>query len=210
VDWRISGAYLESCNCEAICPCRMVDGVRGGRSTYGICFGLLGWRIDDGRAGDVDLDGLGVALALRYDDDEPGSPWTFVLYVDERSDDAQRDVLADIFLGKRGGPHVLKLPWISKPAEVVAVRPARIELAPDGKMLRVDERAAIAVSRRADEGHAVACGIPGYERGGVEYYADELRVEDEPFDWRLEGNCAFGTQFDYASHLPPGVVARLT
>lgn len=177
----------------------MVDGVRGGRSTYGICFGLLGWRIDAGHAGDVDLATFGVALALRYDDDEPGSPWTFVLYVDDRADAAQRDALADIFLGKLGGPHVLKLPWISKPAEVVAVRPARIELTPDGKTLRVDERAAITVSRRADDGRAVACGIPGYERVGAEYYADELRVEDDPFDWRLEGNCAFATDFEYAS-----------
>ena len=24
--WRIRGAYFESCNCEAICPCRMVGG----------------------------------------------------------------------------------------------------------------------------------------------------------------------------------------
>ena len=27
--WRISGAYFESCNCEAICPCRMVGGRQG-------------------------------------------------------------------------------------------------------------------------------------------------------------------------------------
>ena len=134
-DWRIAGAYLESCNCDAICPCRMVDGVVGGRSTHGICFGVLGWRIDDGHAGDVDLSGLGVALALRYDDDEPGSPWTVVLYVDERSDERQLDVLSDIFLG----------------------------------------------------------GI------GREYYADELRLEDEPFEWTLEGVCAFATTFDYRS-----------
>ncbi|MFL5406640.1 MAG: hypothetical protein ACJ79O_12365 [Myxococcales bacterium] len=27
MSWRIAGAYFESCNCKAICPCRMVGGV---------------------------------------------------------------------------------------------------------------------------------------------------------------------------------------
>jgi hypothetical protein len=177
----------------------MVDGVVGARSTYGICFGLLGWRIDEGQADDVNLSGLGVALACRYDDDEPGSPWTLVLYVDERTDGEQHDALADIFLGKRGGPHILKLPWVRKPSEVVGVRPARLELEASGRTLRVGDAGLIRVSRRADAGHAVACGIPGYERVGIEYYADEAQLKDEPFDWKLSGNCAFATEFDYRS-----------
>jgi hypothetical protein len=199
VTWRLAGAYLESCNCEAICPCRMVDGVLGGRSTYGICFGLLGWRVDDGHAGDVDLGGLAVALAIRYDDDEPGSPWTVVLYVDEQGTDEQRGALADIFLGERGGPHIVKLPWVRKPRNLVEVRPARVELADDGRALHVGDAGAIRVSRSANDGHTVACGIPGYERPGSEYYADQARVQDEPFDWQLEGNCAYATTFDYTS-----------
>jgi hypothetical protein len=199
MSWRIAGAYLESCNCEAICPCRMVDGVMGGRSTYGICFGLLGWRIDNGRADGIDLSGLGVALAIRYDDDEPRSPWTIVLYVDERGTDDQRDALGDIFLRDRGGPHILSLPWVRKPRNVVAVRSARVDLDPSGKVLEVGDVGAIRVSRLADDGHSVACGIPGFERVGNEYFADELRVEDDPFDWSLEGNCAYATTFEYAS-----------
>jgi hypothetical protein len=177
----------------------MVDGVQGGRSTYGTCFGLLGWRIDEGSADGLDVAGLGVALAVRYDDDEPGSPWQIVLYVDADGEAAQQDVLSDIFLGRRGGPHILKLPWVRKPSDLVAVRPARIELSDDGRKLRVGEVGSIAVSRRADAGRAVACGIPGYDRGGIEYYADELELADDPFRWRLEGNCAFATEFDYAS-----------
>ena len=82
--WRIRGAYFESCNCEAICPCRMIGGVKGGRSTYGICFGVLSWLVSDGRAGAIDLTGLAAAFVIRYDDDEAGSPWSFVVHVDER------------------------------------------------------------------------------------------------------------------------------
>ena len=74
MSWRIAGRYFESCNCEAICPCRMVGEVPGGRSTYGICFGALSWLVRDGEADGVPLDGLVVAFAIRYSDDEPGSP----------------------------------------------------------------------------------------------------------------------------------------
>ena len=101
--WRVAGTYLESCNCDAICPCRMVDGARGGRSTYGLCLGALSWFVDEGRVGDVDLSRLGVVLASRYHDDEQGSPWTFALYVDERGDARQQEALALIFTGALGG-----------------------------------------------------------------------------------------------------------
>ena len=62
-------------------------------------------------------------------------------------------------LGRRGGPHILRLPWVRKPSELIAVRPALVELAADGKSLRVGERAQLRVSRRADENRAFDCGI---------------------------------------------------
>jgi hypothetical protein len=76
MSWRIRGSYFESCNCDAICPCRKINGVPGGRSTHGECMGVLSWVIEEGAADDVDLSGLPVAMAVRYSDDEPGSPWT--------------------------------------------------------------------------------------------------------------------------------------
>ena len=42
-------------------------------------------------------------LVGTYDDDEPGSPWTVSLFVDDRADGAQHAALADIFLGRAGG-----------------------------------------------------------------------------------------------------------
>jgi hypothetical protein len=92
--WRVAGSYLESCNCEATCPCRRIDGAMGGRSTYGECLGAFSWRVGEGHADGLDLGGLGVALATRYSDDEEGSPWSFVLYVDERGEEGQREALA--------------------------------------------------------------------------------------------------------------------
>lgn len=195
--WRIEGDYLESCNCEAICPCRMVGGIPGGRSTYGECFGLLSWRIDHGVAAGLDLTGFGVALACRYHDDEEGSPWSLVLYVDEEAESGQRAALEAIFLGQAGGERILRLPWVRKRRLVLGVRPARIEFRNGG--VRVGHRALIRASRAVEPVEDVRCGIPGYEETGTELYADELIVRDDPFDYALTGNCAYRGSFHYSS-----------
>jgi hypothetical protein len=117
LSWQISGSYFESCNCEAICPCRKINGVPGGRSTYGECLGVLSWVIAEGHADDLSLKGLKVALATRYHDDEPGSPWSFVMYVDSQAGAAQREALEGIFTGRLGGDALKHFPWAWKEAE---------------------------------------------------------------------------------------------
>jgi hypothetical protein len=174
----------------------MIGAVPGGRSTYGVCFGALSWRIDDGRFDDVDLSGLATALVIRYDDDEPGTPWSIVLHVDERGDDAQRAALEEIFLGEAGGD-VMRLPWIRKPRTVIDVRVSAIEL--EGTRLRVGEAVRLDATKPFETPERVACGIPGYDRAGTEYTTDRFDVDDGPFQWQLEGNCAFAVDFEYAS-----------
>jgi hypothetical protein len=111
VTWRIRGTYFESCNCDVICPCRRVDGVPGGRSTHGVCMGVLSWLIEEGGLDDVDLAGIPVALAVRYSDDEPGSPWTWILYLDAAASPEQRAALEGIFTGRNGGDAEAHFPW---------------------------------------------------------------------------------------------------
>jgi len=170
----------------------MVGGVPGGRSTYGICFGALSWRIDEGHLEDVDLSGFNVVLVCRYDDDEPGSPWDIVLHVDAQGDAEQRSALSHIFL--EGIPH---LPWIRKARNLIDVRVSDIVI--DGAHVRVGRDVLMHATRPVETELPVACGIPGYGRLGHELYADELTVDDEPFQWSLAGNCAYVGDFDYAS-----------
>ena len=200
-DYRIRGAYFESCNCEAICPCRMIGGVPGGRSTHGVCFGVLSWRIDEGVVGGTDVSGLAAALVISYSDDEDGSPWTVVLHVDARGDTAQREAVAAVLLGELGGPHVSQLPWVRKPRHTIGVRTSSIELTPEGPgyRLAVGDAVSARATRPFETDLPVACGIPGYDRAGLELYADELVVRDDPFAWELSGNCAYAADFDYAS-----------
>jgi len=201
ITYSVGGSYFESCNCDPICPCRMVDGVKGGRSTYGICFGALAWLVEDGHVDDVDVSGLAVALVLRYDDDEPGSPWTIVLHVDAEGNDRQRAMLADVFLGRLGGPKVGVLPWVRKARQLVEVRTNAIELEPDGDgyTLRIGEAVRARAVRPASSDSVVRCGIPGYEEPGRELVANELAVNDDPFSWDVTENCAFASRFSYAS-----------
>src|SRR3954447_12888332 len=126
--WRISGTYLEACNCDAICPCRRVGGRSGGRSTYGVCEGALSWAIEGGHAGDVDLAGLAAVLACRYDDDEPGSPWDFFLYLDERADERQRSALQAILTGAWGGAPLCLSRGAGKRSRSRGVRAVQIEV----------------------------------------------------------------------------------
>jgi hypothetical protein len=187
--WRIAGRYLEACNCDAICPCRMIGGVPGGRSTHGVCYGALAWRVDEGNAGRIELSGSAAVLTYRYSDDEEGSPWTLVLHVDGP------DELGEILLGRVGGKHVLSLPWVRKPRKVVATRRTRIEFA--GGEVRAGEAVRMRAFVPVPTDETVSCIVPGHDRPGTELYADELFVEDPPFDFELHGTCAFTRDFEY-------------
>jgi hypothetical protein len=199
--WRIAGRYFESCNCEAVCPCRRIGGRPGGRSTYGICFGALGWLVDEGRAREIELSGLAAALVFRYDDDEAGSPWSFVVHIDDRGTSEQREALANILTGELGGDHVLELPWIRKPADLLEVRtsPVAIEHGPSGYALRVAENISLEARRPAPTAETVTCIVPGHHEPGSELTTDLFSVDDAPFEWSLVGNCAFASRFDYSA-----------
>jgi hypothetical protein len=200
MSWRIRGTYFESCNCDPICPCRRIDGVRGGRSTHGICLGVLSWLIEEGAAEDTDLSGLPVALALRYSDDEPGSPWTWVLYLDSRATDEQRDALEAIFTGRLGGDATSHFPWAWKASNLVAVRPVEIEVDHTRRRqrLRIRDSVGVRIRDRYTGAETVTCVIPGHERTGEELVAEELVVEDGALAFSFRGVCGYSSTFDYS------------
>ena len=96
--WSLKGGYFETCNCETACPCVFLS-----PPTEAGCTVLVAWHADEGRFGDVSLDGLNVALAV----DSPGHmaevKWKAALYLDERASEEQRQALTKIFSGQAGG-----------------------------------------------------------------------------------------------------------
>jgi hypothetical protein len=190
MSFRIAGEYLEVCNCDAICPCRRINGVPGGRSTHGVCFGALTWRVDEGDADGVDLSGTGAVMTFSYDDDVPQSPWTLVLHVDGPP------ALGEILLGKRAGEHVLSLPWVRKPTESVEVREAAIEFGSGD--VRVGEDIRVRATQPVETDATVSCIVPGHDSYGTELINDEVVVDDGTFSFELHGTCGFRRDFDYA------------
>jgi hypothetical protein len=197
--WRIAGTYLEACSCDPICPCRNIDGVPGGRSTHGLCLGAMSWRIDEGRVGPTDVAGLGVVLALSYSDDEPGSPWTYALFVDERADRDQHAALEAVFSGRLGGDAHRQFPWAWKESRPLGARPAAVDI--DHTRRRAWFRVRDAVSVQVREPFAgsetVTCGIPGHTRNGREQVVEELHVDEGPLAFALTDVCGFASTFDY-------------
>jgi hypothetical protein len=200
MSWHVRGSYFESCNCDPICPCRRIDGMPGGRSTHGECMGVLSWIIEDGAVDEVDLAGLPVAMAIRYSDDEPGSPWTWILYLDAAAADEQRAALEEIFTGGLGGDAETHFPWAWKPSELVAVRPVAFEVEHTRRRqrLRIRDRISVRIRDRYQGDETVTCVIPGHDRSGEELVADELVVEDGPLAFSYRGVCGYGTTFDYS------------
>jgi hypothetical protein len=200
--WQLAGTYLESCNCEAICPCRAIGGRAGGRSTSGLCLGALSWRIEEGRAGEADLAGLRVVLASRYHDDEPGSPWSFVLYIDELADRSQFDPLQAIYTGELGGTPRKQFPWAFKESHLVAVRPAAIEIdhTPGRGWFRAAGHVDVRIRKPFATTESVTCVIPGHHQPGREVVAETLSVHDGgPLEFEFEGSCGYEARFAYSS-----------
>jgi hypothetical protein len=200
-DWAIAGTYLESCNCDAICPCRRVGGRAGGRSTHGLCLGALSWLVQEGHLDGVDLAGLGAVIVSRYHDDEPRSPWTYYLYVDERGSAAQRDALARILTGAEGGTPSRQFPWVFKPADLLGWRAAPIAIDHTRRRgwFRVDDTVTVRIEGPVAGQEPVTCVIPGHDREGEELQAELLRVDEGPLAFELTGVCAYEATFAYSS-----------
>ena len=189
MSWRVAGTYVESCNCDAPCPCRRINGVPGGRSTHGICDGALCWQIVDGSADGLDLSGLRVAMATRYSDDEEGSPWSWMLYLDERGNPEQHRVLEEIWAGRVAGEQLEHFPWAWKPSHLLGVEPAQIELdhTPRRQWFRVRDTISVSIAGPYEGDETITCVIPGHDQPGEEVVADELEVRKRPLPVQVLG-----------------------
>jgi hypothetical protein len=201
VSWRIAGSYLEACNCEAICPCRRIGGRGGGRSTYGECLGALSWIVEEGGVGDLDLAGMKAVLVSRYHDDEPGSPWTFGLFLDARAGEAERGAMAGILTGRLGGSPSRQFPWVFKDSHLLGVEAVELEIehTPGRGWFRGAGRFEVRAREPVPDQETVTCVIPGHHRRGRELFSDLIDVDAGPIAFQVSGRCAYESSFDYSS-----------
>lgn len=100
--WELSGEYMESCNCDYLCPCIFTN--PQAPATHEHCTALMVYRIDRGRHEGIALDGLKFALVIRSGPVMADGGWVFGVVVDETASEPQRRALAAIVGGTAGGP----------------------------------------------------------------------------------------------------------
>ena len=98
LSWRVAGLYFEACNCELVCPCYSAQ-----PPTYGYCEGNCAWHIEQGRYGELSLDGLNVIMVVRCDGYMRETKWKCWFYMDDRATSQQFDALTQIFTASDGG-----------------------------------------------------------------------------------------------------------
>src|SRR5258708_16342232 len=60
--WRMDGKYVESCSCDAVCPCTW--SAFTAKATLDRCRALLAYHVDSGEINGVDVSDLTFALFL--------------------------------------------------------------------------------------------------------------------------------------------------
>ncbi|HSQ80611.1 MAG TPA: DUF1326 domain-containing protein [Casimicrobiaceae bacterium] len=123
-NWRIEGQYMETCNCDYLCPC--TPSHLAARPTEGDCKAALAMRIDKGEKDGVKLDGLSFVVVLHSPGAMADGNMTIGLIVDERASAAQTDAIAAIATGAAGGPMAALGPLVGRVAGVEK-RPIRFE-----------------------------------------------------------------------------------
>ena len=134
-----------------------------------------------------------VVLATRYHDDEPGSPWTFFLFMDARGDQRQREALADIFTGRFGGTPCKQFPWVFKPANLLGVEALEIEIdhTPGRGWFTVGGKVEVRVRQPVPDQETVTCVSPGHHRHGRELFSDSIHVDASSLMFSVQGRCAY-------------------
>jgi hypothetical protein len=97
--WQLKGTLVIACNCDYGCPCNF-----NARPTHGDCEGQWLWHVEEGRFGDVRLDGLTFTVTADWPAAIHEGGGKAVSFVDERADDAQREAIAELVGGGHGGP----------------------------------------------------------------------------------------------------------
>jgi hypothetical protein len=96
--WWFEADYIQACNCDYGCPCEFQA-----PPSMGFCEGTGAWQIREGKFGDVDLKGLGLAFMAKWPKAIHEGGGTAVIMVDEKATGDQRNALLAIVTGQHGG-----------------------------------------------------------------------------------------------------------
>jgi len=97
--WEIKGREFVNCNCAYGCPCQF-----NALPTHGFCEAIGAFTIDQGRHGNVTLDGLTMAIAVKWPGPIHEGKGECQPFIDERASEEQREALLKILSGQDTDP----------------------------------------------------------------------------------------------------------
>lgn len=156
--WRIEGQYMETCNCNFLCPC--IGSNLTARPSEGDCKAAIAMRIDKGQKDGVKLDGLSFIVLLHSPNAMAEGNITVGLIVDERASDKQVEAISAIATGAAGGPMAALGPLVGK---VAGVEKRAIRFTVNGMKFSV--KAGELIDQALE-------GVPGPARPGEPIYLD--------------------------------------
>lgn len=121
--WQISGQYVETCNCDFVCPCVLT---LMQQTTHGNCIFAMGYSIDRGSFDGTDLAGVKFVVVGHTPGNMNLGNWDVGLIVDTAASEKQREAVVAIASGQAGGP-MAALAGLIANFKGVEVRPVRIE-----------------------------------------------------------------------------------
>lgn len=194
--WKVSGTYFEGCNCAMACPCVFLSA-----PTEGECTVLVGWHIEQGRFGEVALDGLNVAMAAYSSGHMLQVKWQAALYLDEKASEAQKNALVQIFGGQAGG-HPANIAALI--GQVLGVSSKKLDYQANGRKRSLEIGGVSMAEIEAIEGQGGGevtitnhpFGVaPGYP--AVQAKSKQLSYHDYGMNWEISGKNGFYSPFAY-------------
>jgi hypothetical protein len=106
--WHIKGELMLSCSCTIFCPCVLSLGKHPPTETH--CQTWAGIRIDEGRHGEVSLNGVNLAVMIEIPGQMSRGNWSAGLFIDDKASVYQVKALTRIMTGQaRGSTHLLSI-----------------------------------------------------------------------------------------------------
>ncbi len=204
VEWTLRGTEYGHCNCTIGCPCQF-----NALPTHGHCRAHSFFQIDQGRFGDVPLDGLRFGILGSWPGAIHFGNGTWMSVVDERADAKQREALEAIGSGRETDEGTLitqvfnslvttRLPTQYKPIELsIDVDAARASLRVPGLIEAEARPIANPVTGAA---HRVRLVLPeGFEFTEAEFATGRCRTQG-PIELHFDDTHAHLAHIHWSTH----------
>jgi hypothetical protein len=198
MSYRMTGTYLESCNCDVACPCGASNLLLP--ATNDRCDVLLAFHVDDGDVDGVDVSGTSVAMLADTPGQMTDGNWRVGVFLDAAASDEQREALTSVFSGQQGGPAALFGPLIG---EMLGIEVAPIEFADDGRRHRVRVGDAVDIEiedfAAAEEGNVMTLNGIGHPANSTLALAHGIRSRIQAFGLDIDntGKNGHSAPFDW-------------